>query len=85
MCLSVGCMCVCLCLYICVCLLACASVDVLSFCVCLPFPQGKGLAAFLKAIGFIIPLMDAEYANHYTREIMGTLIREFAVRPFFSS
>lgn len=40
--------------------------------------RGKGLAAFLKAIGFIIPLMDAEYANHYTREIMGTLIREFA-------
>ncbi len=30
--------------------------------------RGKGLAAFLKAIGFIIPLMDAEYANYYTRE-----------------
>ncbi|KAJ1798443.1 U2 snRNP component prp10 [Coemansia sp. RSA 2399] len=39
--------------------------------------RGKGLAAFLKAIGFIIPLMDIEYANHYTREVMLILIREF--------
>ncbi|KAJ1877097.1 U2 snRNP component prp10 [Coemansia sp. RSA 486] len=39
--------------------------------------RGKGLAAFLKAIGFIIPLMDIEYANHYTREVMVILIREF--------
>jgi splicing factor 3B subunit 1 len=39
--------------------------------------RGKSLAAFLKAIGFIIPLMDAEYANYYTREVMRTLIREF--------
>jgi hypothetical protein len=31
--------------------------------------RGKGLAAFLKAIGFIIPLMDASYANYYTREV----------------
>eukprot|EP00889_Picochlorum_renovo_P001753 jgi/Picre1/28783/NNA_004180.t1 len=30
--------------------------------------RGKVLAAFLKAIGFIIPLMDAMYANYYTRE-----------------
>ena len=27
--------------------------------------RGKGLAAFLKAIGFIIPLMDSNYANYY--------------------
>ena len=40
--------------------------------------RGKGLAAFLKAIGYIIPLMDAEYANYYTREVMLILIREFA-------
>jgi len=40
--------------------------------------RGKGLAAFLKAIGFIIPLMDAEYANYYTKEVMVTLIREFS-------
>ncbi|KAJ3124045.1 Splicing factor 3B subunit 1 [Nowakowskiella sp. JEL0407] len=39
--------------------------------------RGKGLAAFLKAVGFIIPLMDSEYANHYTKEIMEVLIREF--------
>ena len=40
--------------------------------------RGKGLAAFLKAIGFVIPLMDAEYANYYTREVMIILLREFA-------
>uniref|UniRef100_A0A915PYR5 TOG domain-containing protein n=1 Tax=Setaria digitata TaxID=48799 RepID=A0A915PYR5_9BILA len=40
--------------------------------------RGKGLAAFLKAIGFLIPLMDAEYASYYTREVMLILIREFA-------
>ncbi|KAI8065740.1 splicing factor 3B subunit 1 [Gongronella butleri] len=39
--------------------------------------RGKGLAAFLKAIGYIIPLMDDEYANYYTREVMVILIREF--------
>ncbi|KIJ55204.1 hypothetical protein M422DRAFT_199300 [Sphaerobolus stellatus SS14] len=40
--------------------------------------RGKGLAAFLKAIGFIIPLMDPEYANYYTKGgVTDTLIREF--------
>jgi len=39
--------------------------------------KGKVLAAFLKAIGYIIPLMDAEYANYYTREVVMILIREF--------
>jgi splicing factor 3B subunit 1 len=39
--------------------------------------RGKGLAAFLKAIGYIIPLMDAEYANYYTKQVMIILIREF--------
>jgi len=39
--------------------------------------RGKTLAAFLKAIGFIIPLMDANYANYYTKEVMAILIREF--------
>lgn len=39
--------------------------------------RGKGLAAFLKSIGYLIPLMDAEYANYYTREVMLILIREF--------
>jgi splicing factor 3B subunit 1 len=40
--------------------------------------RGKGLAAFLKAIGFIIPLMEPEHANYYTREVMVVLIREFS-------
>ena len=35
------------------------------------------MAAFLKSIGFIIPLMDAMYANYYTREVMVILVREF--------
>ncbi|KAF9432446.1 Splicing factor 3B subunit 1 [Entomortierella beljakovae] len=39
--------------------------------------RGKGLAAFLKAIGYIIPLMDVEYANQYTKGVMPILIREF--------
>ncbi|KAF9339592.1 Splicing factor 3B subunit 1 [Linnemannia elongata] len=39
--------------------------------------RGKGLAAFLKAIGYIIPLMEEEYANFYTKEVMPILIREF--------
>lgn len=42
----------------------------------IPFGH-QGLAAFLKAIGYLIPLMDAEYANYYTREVMLILIREF--------
>ncbi|KAL4188440.1 hypothetical protein AMTRI_Chr08g160140 [Amborella trichopoda] len=39
--------------------------------------RGKVLAAFLKAIGFIIPLMDPMYASYYTKEVMVILIREF--------
>ena len=39
--------------------------------------RGKPLTAFLKAIGFIVPLMDVEFANYYTREVMLILIREF--------
>ena len=35
------------------------------------------MAAFLKAIGYLIPLMDAQYASYYTREVMLILIREF--------
>jgi len=41
------------------------------------FAYLQGLAAFLKAIGYLIPLMDAEYANYYTREVMLILKREF--------
>ncbi|KAL2153888.1 hypothetical protein VTH82DRAFT_2564 [Thermothelomyces myriococcoides] len=40
--------------------------------------RGKGLAAFLKAVGYIIPLMDEDYANYYTSQIMEILLREFS-------
>jgi len=40
--------------------------------------RGKSLAAFLKAIGYIIPLMDDEHAREYTKLVMPILIREFA-------
>ncbi|KAI8050903.1 armadillo-type protein [Syncephalis plumigaleata] len=39
--------------------------------------RGKGLAAFLKAVGFITPLMNAEDANTYTQNLMKILVREF--------
>ena len=39
--------------------------------------RGKGLAGFLKAVGYIIPLMDEEYGNYYTSQIMEILLREF--------
>ena len=39
--------------------------------------RGKGLAGFLKAVGYIIPLMDEEYSNYYTSQIMEILLREF--------
>jgi splicing factor 3B subunit 1 len=39
--------------------------------------RGKGLAAFLKAVGYIIPLMDEEYSNYYTSQIMEIILREF--------
>jgi len=39
--------------------------------------RGKNLTAFLKAIGFVIPLMDEEYSRYYSKEIMPILIREF--------
>ncbi|KAK8802056.1 hypothetical protein WA158_006451 [Blastocystis sp. Blastoise] len=39
--------------------------------------RGKPLAAFIKAIGFIIPLMRADDANKYVSNILNILIREF--------
>ena len=39
--------------------------------------HGKVLASFLKAVGFIIPLMEPEHSGFYTKEIMPILIREF--------
>ncbi|EPY51957.1 U2 snRNP-associated protein Sap155 [Schizosaccharomyces cryophilus OY26] len=40
--------------------------------------RGKSLAAFLKATGFIIPLMEPEYASHFTKRIMKIVLREFS-------
>jgi splicing factor 3B subunit 1 len=31
--------------------------------------SGKALASFLKALGYVIPLMDEEYSNDYTSQI----------------
>jgi splicing factor 3B subunit 1 len=39
---------------------------------------GKTLAAFLKAVGFIIPLMDPDHAGYYTRSVMDVVIRQFS-------
>lgn len=39
--------------------------------------RGKALAAFLKAIGFIIPLMDSDNAGEFTKFVTPVLIREF--------
>ena len=39
--------------------------------------HGKALVAFMKAIGFVIPLMEESYASHYTRLVMPILLREF--------
>jgi splicing factor 3B subunit 1 len=39
--------------------------------------RSKTLAAFLKAIGCVIPLMAPDYASHYAREVSFILIREF--------
>ncbi|KAF2805971.1 ARM repeat-containing protein [Mytilinidion resinicola] len=40
--------------------------------------RGKSLTSFLKAVGYLIPLMDGEYANYYTTQIMEILLREFS-------
>lgn len=39
--------------------------------------RGRTLSAFLKAIGFVIPLMDPAKASGYTRDITRTIVREF--------
>jgi splicing factor 3B subunit 1 len=40
--------------------------------------SGKSLAAFLKATGFVIPLMDAKHAGLMTKKIAPILVREFS-------
>lgn len=39
--------------------------------------RGRVLAAFLKAIGCVLPLMDTEYASYYANRVNKILIREF--------
>jgi splicing factor 3B subunit 1 len=39
--------------------------------------RGKALAAFLKAIGSIISLMEPEHASEYTKLVTPVLVREF--------
>ena len=40
--------------------------------------RGKSLAAVLKAVGFIIPLMDETRAGQYIDDVMYILVREFS-------
>ncbi len=40
--------------------------------------RGKALAAHIRAVGAVIPLMDADIAAQCTRDIMPSLVREFA-------
>lgn len=44
--------------------------------------RSRSLAAFLKAIGTIIPLMDEEYSNYYARQVFGIMSREFSSPDF---
>jgi splicing factor 3B subunit 1 len=39
--------------------------------------KGKTLAAFLKSVGYIIPLMDPSHANFYIKEVLPIVLREF--------
>lgn len=39
--------------------------------------RDKSLGAFLKAVGFIFPLMEARHASQYIKTIMPTVIRQF--------
>lgn len=40
--------------------------------------RGKALAAFIKAVGYVVPLMDKEYASFYSKEVLNVLVREFS-------
>jgi splicing factor 3B subunit 1 len=40
--------------------------------------RGKALAAYLKAVGQVVPLMDAEYAAYYAKDLLGMIVRHFA-------
>ncbi|KAI9710139.1 MAG: hypothetical protein M1820_002941 [Bogoriella megaspora] len=38
--------------------------------------RGKALAGYLKAVGYIIVLMDADFAGYYATQIMPVIVRE---------
>lgn len=40
--------------------------------------RNKALAAFLKAIGFLLPLMSSEVASHFIKHMIDVVIREFS-------
>lgn len=39
--------------------------------------RDKSLGAFLKAIGYIIPLMEPHHASEYTKTILPSLVKQF--------
>ncbi|XP_044957259.1 splicing factor 3B subunit 1-like [Hordeum vulgare subsp. vulgare] len=51
--------------------------DVLQVAALLLPSSSNGSNFYTKAIGCILPLMDAEYASFYTKGVMAVLIREF--------
>lgn len=40
--------------------------------------RGSGLAAYLKCMGSLLPLMDKEYGNYYANELFPIILREFS-------
>ena len=40
--------------------------------------RGRSLAAFLEALGSLIPLMDEEYGNYYARQVMRVMSRQLS-------
>jgi hypothetical protein len=41
------------------------------------YTKDKSLGAYLKAIGFIIPLMDAKHTAKYTESVLPAIILQF--------
>lgn len=39
--------------------------------------RDKSLGAFLKAVGFILPIMSPNHAYKYTQNIMPILVKQF--------
>ncbi|KAF6010225.1 hypothetical protein HII12_002931 [Brettanomyces bruxellensis] len=40
--------------------------------------RGRSLAAFLEALGSLIPLMDEEYGNYYARQVLRVVSRQLS-------